>query len=66
MTATYDGKLLKEGNSISPCCEGMHEAIILGAVYTAPRSTKLFLKVKEKGKGRELAYCPFCGAEAAR
>lgn len=65
MTATYDGILAVEKRRISPCCQDMHEAILLKAVYTAPTSSKVFMKISDK-TGRAIRCCPFCGAEVGQ
>ena len=62
MTATYDGKLTYSKGKVYPCCQDMHEAILFKAVYTAPRSTKVFMKISDK-VGRPITRCPFCGSE---
>lgn len=62
MTATYDGKLVTMKGKIYPCCQDMHEAILFKAVYTAPRSSHVFMRISEKS-GRAIRCCPFCGAE---
>ena len=64
MTATYDGRLRwsTKARRIEPCCQTMHEWIVLGRVYY-PAKGGIALRIDDR-RGTELRFCPFCGARA--
>lgn len=63
MTATYDGRLVCTSEGVGACCRNLDRLVFQGAVYRTQKG-QMALRFGEKGKGYEIAYCPFCGAKA--